>query len=60
MTVIGPGGFGTLTGLAIISAGGGDITETNDYEHTCALTTDGTVICWGRTTTGSSATGRPR
>jgi alpha-tubulin suppressor-like RCC1 family protein len=57
VTVIGPGGFGTLAGLANISAGGGDITETNDYEHTCALTTDGTVICWGQNNYGQLGDG---
>ncbi|MGA9761553.1 MAG: hypothetical protein WBQ14_03940 [Gaiellaceae bacterium] len=57
VTVIGPGGFGVLDGIASISAGGGDITETDDYEHTCALTTDGTVVCWGQDNYGQLGDG---
>ncbi|MHB8059956.1 MAG: RCC1 domain-containing protein, partial [Gaiellaceae bacterium] len=57
VTVIGPGGFGILTGIAEISAGGGDITETDDFEHTCALTNDNTVICWGQNNYGQLGDG---
>jgi alpha-tubulin suppressor-like RCC1 family protein len=57
VTVIGPGGYGVLSGIAAISAGGGDITETDDYEHTCALTTDGTVVCWGQNNYGQLGNG---
>ncbi len=57
VSVIGPGGFGTLGGIADISAGGGDITETNDYEHTCALTNDNTVVCWGQNNYGQLGDG---
>jgi hypothetical protein len=57
VTVIGPGGWGSLTGIAAISAGGADINETSDYEHTCALTTDGTVVCWGQNNYGQLGNG---
>jgi len=57
VTVIGPGGFGTLTGVAEISAGGGDINEANDFEHTCALTNDKTVVCWGQNNYGQLGDG---
>jgi alpha-tubulin suppressor-like RCC1 family protein len=57
VTVIGPGGWGSLTGIAAISAGGADINETDDYEHTCALTSDGTVVCWGQNNYGQLGNG---
>ena len=57
VTVIGPGGWGVLGGIAEISAGGGDITETDDYEHTCALTNDNTVVCWGQNNYGQLGDG---
>jgi alpha-tubulin suppressor-like RCC1 family protein len=57
VTVIGPGGFGVLSGIDTISAGGGDINETNDYEHSCALMTDGTVVCWGQNNYGQLGDG---
>ena len=57
VTVIGVGGYGTLSGIANVSAGGGDITETNDYEQTCALMSDGTVVCWGQNNYGQLGDG---
>jgi alpha-tubulin suppressor-like RCC1 family protein len=57
VTVVGPGGYGVLEDIAGVSAGGGDINETNDYEHTCALTTDGTVVCWGQNNYGQLGDG---
>ena len=57
MTVIGPGGFGVLTGIGEVSAGGGDINETDDYEHTCALMGDSTVVCWGQNNYGQLGDG---
>jgi alpha-tubulin suppressor-like RCC1 family protein len=57
VTVIGPGGFGVLGGIGELSAGGGDITETDDYEHTCALMRDGTVVCWGQNNYGQLGDG---
>ncbi len=57
VTVIGPGGFGVLAGIAEISAGGGDINETDDFEHTCALMNDGTVVCWGQNNYGQLGEG---
>ena len=56
-TVIGPGGFGVLSGVAAISAGGGDVSETTDWEHSCALTTDQTVVCWGQNNYGQLGDG---
>ena len=57
VTVIGPGGYGSLSGIAAISAGGADINETNDYEHTCALMSNGTVVCWGQNNYGQLGNG---
>ena len=57
VTVIGPGGFGVLSGVAAISAGGGDVSETTDWEHSCALTTDQTVACWGQNNYGQLGDG---
>jgi alpha-tubulin suppressor-like RCC1 family protein len=45
VAIIGVDGTGILAGVADISAGGGN--GTADYEHTCALTSDQTVYCWG-------------
>jgi putative nucleotidyltransferase with HDIG domain len=36
--VLGPGGVGTLTGVATVGTG---------VDHACAVKTDGTVWCWG-------------
>jgi alpha-tubulin suppressor-like RCC1 family protein len=60
VTVIGPGGYGTLTGIATVSAGGGnwpDGNGTDNYEHTCALLTDGTVVTWGQNIYGQLGDG---
>lgn len=57
VTVIGPGGWGLLSGIATISAGGGDVSETTDWEHSCALTTDQTVVCWGQNNFGQLGDG---
>ena len=38
LTLVGPGGIGTLGGIAAVSIG--------EY-HTCALDTTGAVWCWG-------------
>jgi alpha-tubulin suppressor-like RCC1 family protein len=57
VTVIGSGGFGVLGGIAEISAGGGDINETDDFEHTVALMNDGTVVSWGQNNYGQLGEG---
>ncbi len=57
VTVIGPGGYGVLTGVGEISAGGGDVDETDDWEHSCALTSDNTVVCWGQNNYGQLGDG---
>jgi alpha-tubulin suppressor-like RCC1 family protein len=60
VTVIGPGGFGILTDVAQVSAGGGnwpDGAGSDNYEHTCALTSDGTVACWGQNIYGQLGDG---
>jgi alpha-tubulin suppressor-like RCC1 family protein len=46
-----------LSGVAAISAGGGDVSETTDWEHSCALTTDQTVACWGQNNYGQLGDG---
>jgi alpha-tubulin suppressor-like RCC1 family protein len=43
--IVGVDGTGVLADIAQISSGGGN--GTGDYEHTCALTSDQTVYCWG-------------
>ncbi len=58
--VIGPGGFGLLTGVATVSAGGGnwpDGSGTDNYEHTIALLSDGTVVSWGQNNFGQLGDG---
>jgi alpha-tubulin suppressor-like RCC1 family protein len=58
--VVGPGGWGLLTNIAAISAGGGnwpDGTGTDNYEHTVALLTDGTVVSWGQNIYGELGDG---
>ena len=58
--VIGPGGYGLLTGVATISAGGGnwpDGNGTDNYEHTIALLSDGTVVSWGQNIFGQLGDG---
>ena len=57
VSVIGPGGFGILSGIGSVSAGGGDINETNDFEHTVALMDDGTVVSWGQNNYGQLGDG---
>jgi len=57
VTVIGVGGYGTLSGIANVSAGGGDINETDDYEQTCTLMSDGTVVSWGQNNYGQLGNG---
>ncbi|MGD0167484.1 MAG: hypothetical protein ABSC51_09400 [Gaiellaceae bacterium] len=57
VTVIGPGGYGVLSGIANVSAGGADINETYDYEHSCALMADSTVVCWGQNNYGQLGDG---
>ncbi len=58
--VIGPGGYGLLGGVTQISAGGGnwpDGAGTDNYEHTCALLSDGTVVSWGQNNFGQLGDG---
>jgi alpha-tubulin suppressor-like RCC1 family protein len=60
VTVIGPGGYGELTGVVKVSAGGGnwpDGSGTDNYEHTCALLSDGTVVSWGQNIYGQLGDG---
>jgi len=60
VTVIGPGGYGVLSGVAAISAGGGnwpDGAGSDNYEHTCALLSDGTVVSWGQNIYGQLGNG---
>jgi alpha-tubulin suppressor-like RCC1 family protein len=57
VTVIGVGGYGTLSGIANVSAGGGDINETDDYEQTCTLMSNGTVVSWGQNNYGQLGNG---
>jgi alpha-tubulin suppressor-like RCC1 family protein len=57
VTVIGVGGYGALSGIGNVSAGGGDISETDDYEQTCALMADGTVVSWGQNNYGQLGDG---
>ena len=57
VSVIGPGGYGLLSGISSVSAGGADINETNDYEHTCALMNDGSAVCWGQNNYGQLGNG---
>ena len=60
VTVIGPGGYGVLTGVAVISAGGGNWPDGNgadNYEHTVALLSDGTVVSWGQNIYGQLGDG---
>lgn len=60
VTVIGPGGYGALTVVAAISAGGGnwpDGSGSDNYEHSCALLSDGTVVTWGQNIYGQLGDG---
>ena len=60
VTVIGPGGYGVLSGIATVSAGGGnwpDGAGTDNYEHTVALLNDGTVVSWGQNIYGQLGDG---
>ena len=45
VAIVGVDGTGILRGIVDISAGGGN--GNGDYEHTCVLTSDQTVHCWG-------------
>lgn len=48
IAVLNPAGSAPLSGVAALAAG---------YDHACALSTEGTVLCWGSNSTGQMGNG---